>query len=195
VEPGPAAEEALRVARFGLSLYGLRTDALVANKVLPAGGSTDPWLAALTAQQRKSLDGWHGDRDVWPTVYELPHLGRAPGSLEDLAELAAPGPSQGPPPPGQGQDSGDASWIEDRLADEGLLVWCLRLPGAAKNEIGLVRKDHELLLTVGPFRRIVPLASALRRCTVSGAALTDGVLRVRFTPDPGLWPEESGAGA
>ncbi|MCO6723026.1 ArsA family ATPase, partial [Streptomyces sp. Vc714c-19] len=41
----------------------------------------------------------------------------------------------------------------------------------------------------GPFRRIVPLPSALRRCTVAGAALREGVLAVRFTPDPRLWPQ------
>ena len=74
---------------------------------------------------------------------------------------------------------------------DGVLVWCLPLPGAVKEELQLVRRGDELLLTVGPFRRIVPLESALRRCTVSGAALTDGVLRVRFTPDPGLWPRTS----
>ncbi len=68
------------------------------------------------------------------------------------------------------------------------LTWCLPLPGAVKEGLRLVRRGDELLLTVGPFHRIIRVASALRRCTVSGAALTDGVLRVRFTPDPGLWP-------
>jgi arsenite-transporting ATPase len=28
----------------------------------------------------------------------------------------------------------------------------------------------------------------LRRCTVAGAALREGVLQVRFTPDPQIWP-------
>jgi arsenite-transporting ATPase len=79
-------------------------------------------------------------------------------------------------------------------ATDGLLVWCLPLPGAVKSELTLVRNEHELLLTVGRCRRIFSLPSALRRCTVSGAALTDGVLRVRFTPDPGLWPKPSEAG-
>ncbi|MFJ4919297.1 ArsA family ATPase [Streptomyces sp. NPDC088725] len=82
-----------------------------------------------------------------------------------------------------------APWrVEDRIAEEDLLVWVLPLPGAVKSDVKLVRRDDELLLTVGPFRRIVALPSALRRCTVTGAALTDGELRVRFSPDPGLWP-------
>jgi arsenite-transporting ATPase len=29
----------------------------------------------------------------------------------------------------------------------------------------------------------------LRRCTVAGAALRDGELRIRFAPDPELWPQ------
>ncbi len=48
-----------------------------------------------------------------------------------------------------------------------------------------MRRGDELVVTAGPFRRIVPLPSALRRCTVAGAALREGELRVRFAPDPG----------
>ena len=93
-------------------------------------------------------------------------------------------------PAGAGPAGAGSAWqpVEDRRVEEGVLVWGLRLPGAVKEDVGLVRRGDELLLTVGPFRRIVPLPSVLRRCTVSGAGLTDEVLRVRFTPDPELWP-------
>jgi arsenite-transporting ATPase len=67
-------------------------------------------------------------------------------------------------------------------------VWELELPGVVKEQLSLVRRGDELLIGAGPFRRILPLPSALRRCTVAGAGLADGTLRVRFTPDPGLWP-------
>jgi arsenite-transporting ATPase len=77
---------------------------------------------------------------------------------------------------------------EPEPVDDGTLVWHLSLPGAVKEELTLVRRGDELLITAGPFRRIVPLPSALRRCTVAGAGLTDEVLKVRFTPDPDLWP-------
>ncbi|MEV8408213.1 ArsA-related P-loop ATPase, partial [Streptomyces niveus] len=191
-EPGPAAADSLRVARDGLSLYGLRVDALVPNKVLPTD-SSDAWLATLAAQQQKCLDGWSeeygpgsGSGAGWP-LREVRHLGRDPRGLDDLADLEALadlGPDLGP----DTEPDPDPWWVEDRREEDGLLVWSLPLPGAVKADIGLVRRGDELLLTVGPFHRIVPLAGALRRCTVSGAALTDGVLKVRFTPDPGLWP-------
>ncbi len=51
----------------------------------------------------------------------------------------------------------------------------------------LVRAGDELVLTVGSARRVLALPGALRRCTVVGAALRDGVLRIRFEPDPALW--------
>lgn len=203
-EPGPAAGDALRVARDGLSLYGLRVDALVPNKVLPTD-SSDAWLATLAAQQQKCLDGWgeeygpgSGSGSAWP-LREVRHLGRDPRGLDDLADLegladlgpdleGASGPDTGPDTESHPESHPDPWWVEDRREEDGLLVWSLPLPGAVKADIGLVRRGDELLLTVGPFHRIVPLAGALRRCTVSGAALTDGVLKVRFTPDPGLWP-------
>lgn len=79
--------------------------------------------------------------------------------------------------------------VADRLAQDGVLVWHLPLPGAIRDELDLVRRGDELVVTAGPFRRIVPLPSVLRRCTVDGAALRDGELCVRFAPDPGLWPQ------
>ncbi|QES50508.1 hypothetical protein DEJ50_24465 [Streptomyces venezuelae] len=170
-EPGPAAAEALRLGRLGLALHGLAAGPVLANRLVPAG-SAEPWLAGLAAQQDKYTS-------QWPDHRPLPHLGRDPRGPEDLA-LLDPGPVTAPPRP---------HWpVEDRRAEDGVLVWTVPLPGAEKRELDLIRRGDDLLLTAGPHRRIVPLPSALRRCTVSGAALADGVLRIRFTPDPGLWP-------
>ncbi|MFF4944694.1 ArsA family ATPase [Streptomyces rubiginosohelvolus] len=187
-EPGPAAEDALRTARTGLALYGLRADLLVASRVLPRH-SSDPWFAALAAQQEKCLDHWHQDVAPDLPVHEAAHLGRDPEGADDLAALEIPAPDDRTP-----GRAGDPWWTEEEQdADDGAttIAWCLPLPGAAKEDLRLVRRGDELLLTVGPFHRIVRIASALRRCTVSGAALADGVLRVRFTPDPALWPRTS----
>lgn len=194
-EPGPAAEDALRAARTGIALYGLRVDALVANRVLPRH-SSDPWFAALSAQQDKCLDLWHEERSTGAPPLLVPHLGRDPQGPADLVGLADDVPALAPDSR-EGGRAEDAWWIEGAGTPEGqdgadgVLVWCLPLPGAVKKDLQLVRRGNELLLTVGPFHRVVPLESALRRCTVSGAALADGVLRVRFTPDPALWPRTS----
>ncbi|MGW2176973.1 ArsA family ATPase [Streptomyces sp. NPDC001732] len=214
-EPGPAAEDALRTARTGLALHGLRVDTLAVNRTLPRH-SADPWFAALAAQQEKTVDHWYEQWSPGTALCEVPHLGRDPRNLDDLALLdtadeglagrldgQTPGRADDPwwtedpwwaggpdaPEGFEGPRSGGRIVPAPRPVDgDPVLVWCLPLPGAVKEDLQLVRRGGELLLTVGPFHRIVPLESGLRRCTVSGAALTDGVLRVRFTPDPGLWP-------
>ncbi|MFI7353438.1 ArsA-related P-loop ATPase [Streptomyces avidinii] len=177
-EPGPAAADALRLGRLGLALQQLPVSALVANRTVPAE-SADPWLAGLAAEQQKYAAEW---AEELPVV-ALAHLGRDPRGPQDLERLAdADGLVPAAPAPRR-------AWaVEDRLAQDGVLVWVVPLPGANKRDLDLVRRGDELLLTAGPHRRIVPLPGALRRCTVSGAALAEGELRIRFTPDPGLWP-------
>ncbi len=53
--------------------------------------------------------------------------------------------------------------------------------------IAELRAGDDLVVALGGLRRRLPLPAALRRCTVEGAALRDGELRVRFLPDPDLW--------
>ncbi|MET9760164.1 ArsA-related P-loop ATPase [Streptomyces sp. NPDC006372] len=176
-EPGPAGADALRTAGLGLALRGLRTDAVVANRVLPEA-SPDTWLAGPVAQQRKTLEQW---RESHP-VRTVAHLGRDPRGADDLTALAAPGVDRDTPVE-------PVEWpVTDRIGEDGVLVWHIPLPGAIREELDLVRRGDELVVTAGRFRRIVPLPSALRRCSVDGAALREGELRIRFAPDPKLWP-------
>ncbi|MEU1532761.1 ArsA family ATPase [Streptomyces fagopyri] len=174
-EPGPAGTDAARTAVTGLALRGLRVETLLANRVLPTA-TQDSWLGALAAQQHKALDEWRETYDV----HEVPHLGRDPRGTDDLGALPVPGVNETPPP---------VEWpVLDHLAEDGVLVWHIPLPGAIREELDLIRRGDELVVTVGQFRRIVPLPSALRRCAVDGAALREGELRIRFAPDPDLWP-------
>ncbi|MFJ5275588.1 ArsA family ATPase [Streptomyces parvulus] len=176
-EPGPAGDDAVRATVLGLALRGLRTDLLVANRVLPEDVPADSWLTGPLAQQRKTLEEWRDTHDV----RALPHLGHDPRGTDDLAALGAPAVHPGTAP---------VEWpVTDRLAEDGVLVWRIPLPGAVREELDLVRRGDELVVAAGPFRRIVPLPSALRRCTVDGAALREGTLAVRFAPDPALWPQ------
>ncbi|MGW5654627.1 ArsA family ATPase [Streptomyces humi] len=171
-EPGPAGADAVRTARLGLALRGLPTETLVANRVLPEAVP----LHGLVAQQRKALAEWTAALPVTPVA----HLGHDPRGADDLAALAVPGVNTGHPP---------VEWpVVDRTAEDGVLVWHVPLPGAIRDDLDLVRRGDEVVITVGGFRRIVALPSALRRCTVAGAALRDGELQLRFAPDPRLWP-------
>lgn len=170
-EPGPAGTDAVRAASLALALRGLRPDTLVANRVVP-----EDWPAGLVAQQRKALEEWQESYDV----QVVPHLGHDPRGDDDLTALGVPGVND---------TTSTVEWpVTDHLAEDGVLVWHLPLPGAVRDELDLIRRGDELLVSAGQFRRILPLPSALRRCTVAGAALREGELRIRFAPDPDLWP-------
>jgi arsenite/tail-anchored protein-transporting ATPase len=170
-EPGPAGTDDVRSASLALALRGLRPDALIANRVVP-----EDWPAGLVAQQRKALEEWQESYDV----HAVPHLGHDPRGTDDLTALAVPEVNN---------TTSTVEWpVTDHLAEDGVLVWHLPLPGAIRDELDLIRRGDELVVSAGQFRRIVPLPSALRRCTVAGAALREGELRIRFAPDPDLWP-------
>ena len=197
VEPGEAAAETLRLARAGAGLQGLRLDGVLVNRLVPGAGSQaasggGEWLALLAGRQRGALEriaaGCAEDR---VPVHELPHLGEEPSGAAQLASLLPSG--AGPPGPRAGEAYpperlGPRGALEDRLDEEGHLVWRLALPGAERGELGLVRRGDELAVTVGPYRRVLSLPSALRRCRVVGAALEEGELRLRWEPDPAVWP-------
>ncbi|MER7581061.1 ArsA-related P-loop ATPase [Kitasatospora sp. NPDC097691] len=172
--------EELRRIRAGLALHGHRPDAVVVHGALPdaAVSSPDPWLAALARRRQEELTGLAAGTDAPVLV-----AGLADATLEAVADRLygdGPGPERLAPAP----------WtVEDRLAADGLLVWHLDLPGADRAELDLVRRGDDLVVGLGTHRRVLALPSALRRCTVAGAGLLDGVLSVRFAPDPALWPQ------
>lgn len=182
LDPGARPQEVLRTARTGLALYGHRLAAVVANRLLPTG-SADPFLAGLSGQQQSELKAVAEScaADGVPLV-ELAHLGREPRTPADLAGLG------GVPLSGGTARAAEPWSVQDLLGSEGHFLWVLPLPGAGREGLDLVRRGDELVVDAGGFRRILPLPSALRRCTVQGAALRDGALRVRFVPDPTVWP-------
>ncbi|MFJ4669325.1 ArsA family ATPase [Kitasatospora purpeofusca] len=174
----PFAE--LRRIRAGLALHGHHPDAVVVHGVLPdaAADSTDPWLAALAGRRRDELTALAATLDGIPLLT----TGPAEATLEAVADRLY-GTGAGPEARAAGP------WtVEDRRAADGLLVWRLELPGAAREDLDLVRRGDELVVGLGAHRRVLALPSALRRCTVAGAGLQDGVLAIRFAPDPALWP-------
>ncbi|RAG85395.1 ArsA family ATPase [Streptacidiphilus pinicola] len=172
---GPRARAELRRTRAALALHRLPLESVLVNGA-PVAKAED-WADAA----------WHG-----VPVHAVPDLGREP-ERGDLAGLAEP-VALATWPEGPVRDARDRDvWtVEDRLGTpDGVLVWRIPLPGATRGDLDLVRRGDELLLGVAGHRRTVPLPSALRRCTVAGAALRDGELTVRFAPDPSLWPASS----
>jgi arsenite-transporting ATPase len=162
-----------------LSLYGYRVDAVVANRVFPAGG--DDWRAGWVAAQRRQLaevDNSFAPLPVLPVGYQAAE----PVGLEALTGFAAQ--LYGGRDPVGFPTPGDPLTVE-RTTDGFALS--LGLPFAAPDSVSLARHADELVITVAGRRRVLSLPSALRRCDVAGARLRDGRLVVSFVPDPDQW--------
>ncbi|WP_433510048.1 ArsA family ATPase [Nonomuraea sp. CA-143628] len=153
-----------------LNLYGYRVDAVIANRVFPAEGA-DEWRAQWVAAQSKLLAEAEESFAPLP-IHAVPYLPAEPVGKDALARVG--GAIYGE------VDPFAAPEVEPPLrlsADE----LTLALPGADRTEVDLARKGDELIITAGPYRRILALPAALARRRISGAALRDGLLRVRFT--------------
>ncbi|GAB19363.1 putative anion-transporting ATPase [Gordonia effusa NBRC 100432] len=101
------------------------------------------------------------------------------------------------PAPG-GRPTGSAAARVDLVSGSDLdaiyeMSWHQPLP--EPDRLGLGRSDDDLLVTISGFRYPVRLPSVLRRCVVTDAAWDGGVLRIRFTPNPAVWPQKKSAPA
>ncbi|HLZ38721.1 MAG TPA: ArsA family ATPase [Mycobacteriales bacterium] len=167
-----------------LTLYGYSVDAVIANRVFPAG-SGDSWRAGWVAAQSRQLADVEATFAPLP-VYRSSFRAGEPVGLEELAAFAAEAYGSGP----RGADPFAVASLGELVAvdrEDDQFVLSLALPLADRRDVHLARKGDELVVTVGSHRRPISLPSALRRCEVSGASLRDGRLRVAFVPDPRVW--------
>ncbi|HST65309.1 MAG TPA: hypothetical protein VLM05_08985, partial [Mycobacteriales bacterium] len=178
VTPSAAGVAVARSALTQFALHGLAVDALLVNKVLPAG---EPgWVATARAAQDAALAGLPAS----VPVLRAPHLPVPPSDLAafgaDLYGSADPlAPSAPADPPAVTPAAGG---YELRVP----------LPYADRSSVRLARAGDDLLVTVSGRLRRLALPPVLRRCVAVGASAGDGALRVRFRPDPALWPQEEG---
>ena len=152
--------------------------------VFPAT-STDPWLTQWVAAQAQQLEGIASSFDTLP-IWRSAYRSAEPVGVEALQAFAEDVYADADPL--ALVDTLDPIGVERVASDEFVLT--VSLPHADKNEVDLVRKGDELVITVGSHRRALALPSVLRRCIVDGAGLRDGALRVRFRPDPDVWMRE-----
>jgi arsenite-transporting ATPase len=153
-----------------LSLYGYRVDAAVANRVFPDDGA-DPWRRRWVEAQAAHLAEAAQSFSPLP-VHVVPYLDAEPVGVAALAAVAQAMYGETDPfgPPR----------AEHPLTITGDHELVLALPFADRTDVDLARKGDELIVTAGPYRRILALPAALARRTVKEAALHEGRLRVRF---------------
>ena len=156
-----------------LSLFGYPVDAIVVNRVLPDAVS-DPWFDGWRESQARHIATIEAGFDPIPVLRAELADGEVVG-LDRLAEFAAG--VYGDLAPAGVLHHGRPFHI-DTHGDE--LVLSFALPFTERDELDVAVVEGELFVTVGPYRRAVVLPDSLRRRQVRGAALADGVLRVRF---------------
>jgi len=185
-----------RRAVTALSMQGIRVDGLIVNRLVPAvtpraRGAAATWLRTRRGEQDTVLDGLRADLPGLP-LCTVQHCAEEPVGLPALLGLAAELRGAGPDPvldPGGGV-VGPPLVAVQRGAGSGLdAEYLLRLaiPLVDASEVDLARVDDEIAVTAAGHRRLIPLPSVLRRCTLTGAEAGGNDLLVRFRPDPALW--------
>jgi arsenite-transporting ATPase len=165
--------EETRSAFTLLSLFGLCVDAVILNRVLPPeveGG----YLGAWTHIQAREIARAREQFASTP-VLELRFQPREVIGVAALAEVANevfgardPATAFVESPPLRFRDEPSGTVLE------------IRLPHAAGRELDLKQRGDDLIVTVGGWRRQLPLPASLRGRGVRSARFRDGALHVRF---------------
>jgi arsenite/tail-anchored protein-transporting ATPase len=171
-----------------LSLYGYRVDGVVANRVFPAAGA-DTWRRQWVAAQRGILEEVADSFRPLP-IWESPYRVCEPVGVEELAAFAVE--MYGGDDPFARATDETSLWVDRHIDTDGrTYTLTMPLPLASASELELARHGDELIITVGSYRRVLPLPAALARGVVAGARLDDGRLQVRFAPRESARPVTS----
>ncbi|MGZ8763558.1 MAG: ArsA family ATPase [Acidimicrobiia bacterium] len=156
-----------------LSLFGYHVDAVIANRLLPAAVS-DPWFSEWRSLEARYLV------EISDAFAPAPILTAelAPGELVGVDRLRGFGTTlYADRDPVARFATTDPMRVE---AVGDVLVLSLPLPGVERSEIRLGRRNGELLVAVGAYRRAVVLPDSLQRRDVGSARLVDERLEVEF---------------
>ena len=156
-----------------LSLYGYRVDGVIANRVFP-DGEGDAWREGWVASQQAMLAEVRlsfADLPIWRSAYR-PGEPVGTDALASLAESAYEGADPLAVPSGEGP-------MTITRTDTGAVLR-IALPFAQTRDVDLARHGDELVVTVGSYRRLLALPTALARHTVTAARVEEGSLQVRF---------------
>jgi arsenite-transporting ATPase len=169
-------------ARTTLAMLGHHVDGVVVNRVAVG----DEWPEVLSARHREMLVSAR-DRFADLPVRFAPYSGAEPVGVDALLELADTVLGTSDP-----LDLGAVRASTEVQADGDRWFLDVSVPGASIEDLDIAMTDDgDLVVDLGPHRRVIALPAVLRRCEVSGARLdlTDAgqVVRVHFERDLAHW--------
>jgi arsenite-transporting ATPase len=159
-----------------LSLFGYRVDAVIANRMLP-DEITDPWFKKwreLHAEHFATIESSFAPLPILRAELAADELVGGERLREFAAEV------YGDLDPVAVLHEGEPLKVTRRA---GAYHLTLQLPFADHDDLDVGRKDDELLVRVGPYRRALLLPDSLRRRAITDASLRQGKLRVVFAGD------------
>lgn len=154
------------------SLHGLTVDSIIANRVLPDRVSDEYFVKWRESQHRvlAEMDAYFAPVTVQRVpLFDQEVLGG--GQLERMADLLYPG-QQDPAALLRTERPYHFQKLEDHYEVR------LNLPFTAKGEIGLFKKNDELVVEIGSLRRHIGLPTTMASLQPSRAKLDNGVLTV-----------------
>ena len=169
-------------ARTTLAMLGHHVDGVIVNRVAVG----DEWPVALAERHRDMLVAAR-DRFADLPVRFAPYAGVEPVGVDQLVALADIVVGTSDP-----LDLGAARADAEVRADGDRWFLDVSVPGAELADLDIaVTEDGDLVVDLGPHRRVIALPPVLRRCEVSSASLdlTDAgqVVRVHFDRDLSRW--------
>jgi arsenite-transporting ATPase len=168
-----------------LSLYGYRTDAVIANRIFPEAAA-DEWRRGWVCAQSALLKEIEASFAPLP-VLRSPYRACEPVGLVELTAFAEE--LYRDLPVSIGCDAPDPCAVLARTesmtirSSDGRYVLSLALPLADKREMDLRRKGDELVLTVAGHRRQLALPGLLARREITGAEMAQDRLEISFAGD------------
>lgn len=156
-----------------LSLFGYRVDAAVVNKLIPDDVS-DPYFDTWKVQQAGYLEEISSTFEPLPVLrsrlfeHEVHGVDRLRRYASELYGDADPLAVHG---------TADPMRV---FADGSEYVVSILLPHASSGDIDIVRKDEQLFVTVGPYKRVMLLPASFGRRELTSAGLAEDRLEIRF---------------
>ena len=156
-----------------LGLFGYAVDSAIVNRMLPET-VTDPYFDEWRQIQKGHMeDVAEGFADV-----DIRTLRLFDQEMVGVDRLRTVGDElYGDTDPTARLSEGRPFRVEDDGDDVVLVVG---MPFAEHDDLDVMRHDHELIVTVGQYRRSIVLPDSLKRRKVLRANLADGELRVTF---------------
>jgi arsenite-transporting ATPase len=165
-------KEAKRAFTY-LSLFGYVTDAVVVNRLLPAGLQDELFRKWHAINQRYAGEVQHSFAPL--PIFDVPLFDEEVVGERMLLRMADA--IYGDRDPADRFYDGASQRVEKVGAE---YVLALKVPFVSRTDVTLARQDGELFITVGNYRREISLPRVLASRQTVGAAIEDGELRVRF---------------